>query len=83
MATAGLPDHIRDDVRSAMFLAVAEGRLNPGAAASRVREFIAAHNRQYSKYVPHGGGVMQSLDQQVYDDGPMRLVDTVAHGLWD
>jgi hypothetical protein len=83
MATTCLPDHIRDDVRSAMFLAVAEGRLNPRDAASSVRDFIAAHNRQYSKYVPHGGGIMQSLDQQVYDDGPTRLIDTVTHGLWD
>jgi hypothetical protein len=83
VATAGLPDHIRDDVRSAMFLAVAEGRLNPRDAAARAREFVAAQNRMFSKYVPHGGGIMQSLDQQVYDDGPTRLVDTVTHGLWD
>lgn len=81
-ATASLPDQIRDDVQSAMFLAAAEGRLKPRDAARRVREFVTAHNRQFSKFVPNGGGIMQSLDQQVYDDGPTRLVDTVTRGLW-
>jgi hypothetical protein len=82
-ATALVPVDIRDEVRSAMSLAAAEGRIRPHETESRVREFVTAYNRQYSKYVPHGGGIMQSLDQQVYDDGPTRLVDTVTHGLWD
>ena len=81
-ATEDLPDFLRDDVRSAMFLAAAEGSLKPRDAARRVREFATAHNRQFSKFVPGGGGIMRSLDEQVYDDGPTRLVDTVTHGLW-
>ncbi|MGB5903779.1 MAG: hypothetical protein WBH00_13105 [Xanthobacteraceae bacterium] len=80
-ATSGLPDFIRNDVRSAMFVAAAEGHLKPRDAAKRVREFVTAHYRQNSKFVP-GGGIMRSLDEQVYDDGPTRLVDTVTHGLW-
>lgn len=82
-ATAHLADFLRDEVRSMMFLEAAEGRLDPRSAAMRVKEFVAAYNRQFSKYVPNGGGIMQSLDQQVYDDGPTRLVDTVTRGLWD
>jgi len=81
-ATASLPDFLRDDVRSAMFLAAAEGRLKPRDAVKRVREFVTAHNRQFSTFVPGGGGIMRSLDEQVYDDGPTRLVDTVTRGLW-
>lgn len=81
-ATRQLPDFLRDDVRSAMFLAAAERRLKPRDAVKRLREFVTAHNRQFSKYVPGGGGIMRSLDEQVYDDGPTRLVDTVTHGLW-
>lgn len=81
-ATAPLPDFLRNDVRSAMFLAVAEGHLKPGDASKRVRDFVAAHNRQFSAFVPVIGGRLQSLDQQVYDDGPTRLVDTVTRGLW-
>lgn len=80
-ATANLPDFLREDVRSSMIVAAWEGRLHPRDAAKRVREFVTAHNRQFSKFVP-GGGIMQSLDQQVYDDGPTRLVDTVTRGLW-
>lgn len=81
-ATASLPDFLREDVRSLMFLAHAEGRLKPGDAAKRVREFVRAQNREFSAFVPVIGGRMQSLDQPVYDDGPTRLIDTVTQGLW-
>jgi hypothetical protein len=81
-ATASLADFLREDVRSLMFVAHMEGRLKPRDAVKRVREFVTAHNRQFSKFVPGGGGIMRSLDEQVYDDGPTRLVDTVTHGLW-
>jgi hypothetical protein len=75
-------EDIRTDISADMLLAIAEGRLNPRDAALRVCECVTAHNRQFSRFVP-GDGIMQSLDQQVYDDGPTRLVDTVTHGLWD
>lgn len=81
-ATESLPDFVRDDVRSLMFEAAVERRLTARDAAKRVREFVTAHNRQFSKFVPGGGGIMRSLDEQVYDDGPTRLVDIVTHGLW-
>lgn len=81
-ATKHLPDFLRGDVQSAMFIAVGEGRLKLCDAAARVREFVAAHNRQFSAFVPVIGGRMQSLDQPVYDDGPTRLIDTVTQGLW-
>lgn len=80
-ATADLPDFLRDDVRQSMFVAAWEGDLKPCDAAKRVREFVTAHYRQNSKFVP-GGGIMRSLDEQVYDEGPTRLVDTITHGLW-
>jgi len=81
-ATEGLPDHLRDDVRSEMFLAIAEGRLPLREAAARVSEFVTAHNRTFSKFMP-GGGLLLSLDQPAYaDETGTRLVDTVSTGLW-
>jgi len=83
-ATSSLPDHLKDEVRSLMWMAAAEGKLSLRSISREVvQSFVSKQNRVFSKYVPHGGGIMQSLDQQVYDDGPTRLVDTVTHGLWD
>lgn len=82
-AIAHLPDEIRDDVQIAIWLAYSERRLKLRDIKTRLSEFVRAENKMFSKYVPHSGGIMQSLDQQVYDDGPTRLVDTVTHGLWD
>lgn len=81
-ATEELPAHLKDEVRSAMFLAVAEGRLNLRDATARVREFVTLQYRMFTKFVPGGGGIMRSLDEQVYDDGPTTLGDSVTHGLW-
>lgn len=81
-ATASLPDHLRDDVRGTMFVAVSEGRLKPNDIGRRVREYVTCHNRMFSQFVPNGGGIMRSLDQQLFDDGPMTLGDTVTQGLW-
>lgn len=81
-ATAHLAEYQRDDVRSAMFVAVAEGRLHPRDAGTRLREFVSAENRMFSKYVPVIGGVMGSLDQPAYRDSPIPLVETISRGLW-
>jgi hypothetical protein len=81
-ATSSLPDHFRDDVRQAMFLASAEGRLKAGDVRARVREFVAAHNRTYSKYVPVVGGIMRSLDAPINDDNSSSLIERVTEGLW-
>lgn len=83
-ATNSLPDYLRDEVRSLMWMAAAEGKLSLRSISREVvQSFVSKQNQLFSKYIPHGGGIMQSLDQQVYDDGPTRLVDTVTHGLWD
>ena len=83
-ATSSLPDHLKDEIRSLMWMAAAEGKLSLRSISREVvQSFVSKQNRVFSKYIPHGGGINQSLDQQVYDDGPTRLVDTVTHGLWD
>ncbi len=84
-ATIRLPDFLRSDVQAAMFLAMAEGKLRPSDAASRVREFVTQHNRMFTQYVPgtSNAGKMLSLDQPVYEDGMMTRADTVTRGLWE
>lgn len=82
-ATARLHESIRDDVMGSMFVAASEGRLKISDVSARVREFVAAHNRMFSQYVPIVGGLMRSTDQRLFDDGQMTLGDTVARGLWD
>jgi hypothetical protein len=76
-----LPAQIRDDVIGAMALAVVEGKLRPSDIRRRVREFVAAQFRQFSKYGP------ASLDARLSDDGNATLLDRlstdVGTGYWD
>lgn len=82
-ATAWIPDYARIEVQSMIFEDLLARRLSLGQVRGKSRQFLSLYYKQNSKYVPVIGGVMQSLDQQVYEDGPTRLVDTVTHGLWD
>jgi hypothetical protein len=75
-----LPSQIRDDVIGAMALAVVEGRLRTADIRKRVREFIAAQYRQFSKYGPI------SLDARLFEDGNTTLMDRLSTDVgtgWD
>jgi hypothetical protein len=72
-----LPAQIRDDVIGAMGLELVEGKLRPADIRKRVREFVTAQYRQFSKFGP------LSLDARLYDDGTTTLGDTITRGLWD
>jgi hypothetical protein len=76
-----LPAQIRDDVIGAMALAVVEGKLRPTDIRRRIREYVTAQFRQFSKYGP------ASLDARLSDDGNATLLDRlsadVGTGYWD
>jgi hypothetical protein len=72
-----LPAQIREDVIGAMALEVVEGKLRTGDIRRRVREFITAQYRQFSRFGP------RSLDARVFEDGSMTLGDTISRGFWD
>ena len=78
---AYLPAQIRDDVIGAMALEIVEGKLRPTDIRRRVREYITARYRQFSKF----GHV--SLDARLYDDGNATLLDRLSTdastGCWD
>ena len=71
-----LPSQDRDEVVARIGLAVCEGTIGRSEIQGRVREFIAAHFRMFSKYGP------ASLDKPLYEDGAETLVDRVTEGLW-
>ena len=76
-----LPAQIRDDVIGAMALAVVEGKLRPADIRQRVREYVTAQFRQFSKYGP------VSLDARLSEDGNLTLLDRLSTdagtGYWD
>lgn len=79
-ATSIVPDCIREDVRSAMFVAAAEGHLKPRDAAKRVREFVTAQNRADRMSVLNPWGHL-SIDKPL-EGGSMTLGDVLTQGLW-
>jgi hypothetical protein len=72
-----LPRQIRDDVIGAMALEVVEGKLKTADIRRRVREFITAQYRQFSRFGP------RSLDARAFEDGTTTLGDTITRGFWD
>ena len=72
-----LPAQIRDDVIGSMAPELVEGKLRPSDIRRRVREYVTAQYRQFSKFGP------PSLDTRLFDDGTATLGDTITRGLWD
>jgi hypothetical protein len=75
-----LPREIRDDVIGTMALEVVEGKLKTADIRRRVREFITAQYRQFSKYGPI------SLDARLFEDGSATLLDRLTTDIatgWD
>lgn len=76
-ATAGLPDFLREEVRSLMLLAAVEGRLRPAEARARVREFVAAHHKQDRHSVMNRWGNL-SLDAPITgEDGTLSRINFI------
>jgi hypothetical protein len=80
-ATARLWQGERGDVMSLMFLAAAEGRLDPRDAVRRLPEFVKQHRQQFGRFRPEGLAP-DSLDRPLFDDGTTILRDTITAGLW-
>ena len=76
---ATLPAQIRDDVIGVMALEIVEGKLRPADIRRRVREYVSAQFRQFSKYGP------VSLDARLFEDGNATLLDRLSTdaGYWD
>lgn len=81
--TAGVAESIRDEVRSRIALAVVEGQLKVSEIKTRYREFVSAHNRMFTQFVPVVGGVMRSLDMRLNEDNENTLHNQVTRGLWE
>jgi hypothetical protein len=75
--STNLPEQIRDDVIGVMALELVEGKLRPADIRRRVREYVTAQYRQFSKFGP------LSLDARLYEDGATTLGDTITRGFWD
>jgi hypothetical protein len=77
-----LPDDIRDEITHAVFLSLYEGALQRDQVSKRLREFVAAHNREANKYGTGKFGLI-SIDAPAYTEGSTALVETISRGLWD
>lgn len=80
---SGLPKHHRDEIVSRMLADFVEGKLKLKDIRTSVRAFISIEYKQFGQYIPVIGGVMGSLDQAAFDDGPTTVGDLVTRGLWD
>jgi hypothetical protein len=78
---SSLPRQVRVDVIGSMALDLAEGKLQPDDMRRRVREYITAHFRMFSKFGP------RSLDAPLSADGSATLLDMLSTdagtGYWD
>ncbi|MGN8547827.1 hypothetical protein ACQPTN_24890 [Bradyrhizobium sp. 13971] len=82
MLPANFPD--RDDVVSRIFESLLDGSLRREDVRSRVKFYIAEHNRLFpTKYAKFGDSPLVSLDQALFEDGSGTIGDRVALGLWD
>jgi hypothetical protein len=82
--TARIPSRtVREEVRSAMWLAMAEGRLKAADIERRVGDFIHEYGKMFSPFVPVIGGYMGFLDMRLADGDNRTLHDQVTRGLWE
>ena len=82
MLPAGFPG--KDDVVSDIFEALLNGSLRREDVRSRVRSYVAAHNRMFpTKFAKFGDSPLVSLDDVLFDGGTTTRGDTISRGLWD
>jgi hypothetical protein len=74
----------RDEIATAIFLALANGTLQRDQVKLRLQEFVLLENRMFPiKYRKFGNSTLVSLDDLMFDDGTTTRGDTVSRGLWD
>jgi hypothetical protein len=84
MIPTGLPPDKRDDIAQSILLALLEGSLRRDQVKSRVRQFVADHNRMFpTRYAKFGDSPLVSLDEVLFDSGTETRGDYVSRGLWD
>jgi len=82
MLPANFPD--RDDVVSRIFEGLLDGSLRREDVRSRVKFYIAEHNRMFpTKFAKFGDSPLLSLDEVMFEDGAATRGDSVSRGLWD
>jgi hypothetical protein len=82
MVPAQLAD--RDDIVSMIIEDLLTGALKREDVRDRVRAYIKAQNRLLpSKHRKFGDGLLDSLDEVMFEDGSTTRGDTVSRGLWD
>lgn len=71
----------RPDIISAMWLAIADGKLKTKDIEKRAKEFVTAHRRSYTNT---GRYAFNSLDAPVGDDNPMSRIERISEqdALW-
>jgi hypothetical protein len=82
MVPRHLPADIRDDIVQSVFVALLEGSLRRNEVIKRLPEFVAAHNRDTSRYGIGKFGLI-SIDAPAFTEGSTTLADTITRGLWD
>ncbi|WP_156437901.1 hypothetical protein [Bradyrhizobium valentinum] len=84
LVPAGLPADARDDIAQSIMLALLEGVIQRDQVRTRVRHFVAEHNRVFpTKFAKFGDSQLLSLDEVMFEDGSATRGDTVSRGLWD
>jgi hypothetical protein len=82
MLPAYLPS--RDDIAQDIFVALLDKSLRREDVASRVKMFIANHDRLFpTKFRKFGDSLLVSLDEQLFDDGATTRGDNITARLWD
>lgn len=82
MLPPNFPD--KDDVVSRIFESLLDGSLKREDVRSRVKFYIAEHNRMFpTKFAKFGDSQLVSLDEVMFDDGTRTRGDNVSRGLWD
>jgi hypothetical protein len=82
MLPTSFPD--KDDVVSAIFEDLLTGALRREDVRRQIQSYVNAHNRLYpTKFAKFGNSPLVSLDEVLFDNGPMTRGDTITRGFWD
>ena len=82
MLPPNFPD--KGDVVARIFEDLLTGALKREDIGTRLKAYIAEHNRLYPvKYAKFGNSPLVSLDEVLFDDGTATRGDNVIRGLWD
>ena len=74
-----IPDFMQDEIRQELALMLYEGTLQLSNIDQAAKRLLS---RQYRDYDLSSRFGHRSLDAVIYDDGDVRLIDTISRGLW-